>query len=384
MALFHAFWFLSHHLLLSIIGILGMCFLIGFHELGHFLFCKLFHIRTPSFSIGFGPRIWSKKIGETEFTLSAIPLGGYVEIAGAAEMGQGEQKEAYAQDEHSFNSKPFYQKFMVMIGGILFNLLFAYIALITIFFIGLPQSDFLYPLNATQTIAKINENSAAQKAGLLPGDSIKSIDNKLFDHDIVSLIKYVQTKPNMSINIIFDRAGQEKAMNIVTESKAIGNQTIGVLGVTFQTAAQPGSSLWKSIKEGIKLTNEFIYRTIMGFFSIFAQRDIGQMSGPLMIISMTIKGASQGFSILLFFLAIISINLAILNFIPLPILDGGQILFYSIEALFRRQIPVKIKEYIHLASWLLILLLFLYVSAKDIVRIISPHIQTIKTFFGFN
>src|SRR5437762_13928879 len=96
-----------------LIGCFGMGFLVGFHEFGHFLFAKLFKIRTPSFSIGFGPKIINKKIGETEFSLSAIPFGGYVEIAGAAEVGQGDQNEAYAKDEGSFAVKPYYQKLLV-------------------------------------------------------------------------------------------------------------------------------------------------------------------------------------------------------------------------------------------------------------------------------
>ena len=97
---------LFHSILFIPVGILGIGFLIGFHELGHFLFCKLFRVSTPSFSIGIGPRILKKKIGSTEFSLSAIPMGGYVEIAGAAEVGQGEQKEAYRDDEYSFARKP--------------------------------------------------------------------------------------------------------------------------------------------------------------------------------------------------------------------------------------------------------------------------------------
>src|SRR5579872_2199524 len=101
MALLKPLLFISQNICFFVAGLFGVGFIIGFHELGHFLFCKLFNIRTPSFSIGFGPKLISKKIGETEFSLSAIPLGGYVEIAGAAEVGQGEQKDAQATDEHS-------------------------------------------------------------------------------------------------------------------------------------------------------------------------------------------------------------------------------------------------------------------------------------------
>ncbi len=126
-------------------GLVGLTFLVTFHEFGHFLFCKLFKIHTPSFSIGLGPYLYSKKIGDTVFAISAIPAGGYVEIAGAAEVGQGDQAHAGRQDHYSFASKPFYQKFLVMSGGILANLLFAYVAIIGVCWAGLPQSPLAYP-----------------------------------------------------------------------------------------------------------------------------------------------------------------------------------------------------------------------------------------------
>jgi len=116
MSLLYIISSISQTSLLWIAGILGIGFLIGIHEFGHFLFCKLFKIRTPSFSIGFGPKIFEKQIGETLFKISAIPFGGYVEIAGSAEVGQGEQKEAYAKDEYSMAVKPYWQKMLVMAG----------------------------------------------------------------------------------------------------------------------------------------------------------------------------------------------------------------------------------------------------------------------------
>src|SRR5579871_1903884 len=163
---------LSHSLFFGIAGLFGIGFIIGFHEFGHFLFCKLFKVRTPSFSIGFGPRIISKKIGGTDFALSAIPLGGYVEIAGASEVGQGDQKEAHARDEHSFAAKPWYQKFIIMFGGILFNVMFAYFAFSLLFLMGMPKSMLLYPQNATPVLAVVAPNSPAEQAGLKVGDKL--------------------------------------------------------------------------------------------------------------------------------------------------------------------------------------------------------------------
>ena len=170
--------FLAQNSFLLLLGLIGINFLVGFHELGHFLFCKLFNIRTPTFSIGFGPIFASKKIGDTTFALSAIPLGGYVEIAGAAEVGQGEQKDAHARDKGSFAIKPYCQKLLVLFGGILFNFIFAYSALIFLFLVGLPKTEFLYPRNAKPIIHEIKEDSAAQRAGFAIGDRIISINGQ--------------------------------------------------------------------------------------------------------------------------------------------------------------------------------------------------------------
>ena len=106
------------------------------------------------------------------------------------------------------------------------------------------------------------------------------------------------------------------------------------------------------------------------------------MAGPIMIVALTIQGASAGIKIFLLLLAIISVNLAILNIVPLPILDGGQMLFYGIEAAIRRPLPEKVRDYIHIATWILFLILFVYLSAQDIMRIASPHIESILKFLG--
>jgi regulator of sigma E protease len=355
MFLFKAITFLTQNLAFAFAGLVGIVFLIGFHELGHFLFCKLFNIRTPTFSIGFGPRLFQKKIGDTEFVLSAIPLGGFVEITGMAEMGQGEQKEAHSRDSHSFAVKPHYQKFLVMFGGILFNLMFAYFAFILLGLIGMPK---MIP-----TISSIQPDSAAERAHLMPGDTIIAIDRQSVDNDLQKTLSIINGLPNK----------ETTTLPVTIGSRMEGDKAVGLLGITgFSTTKTEGLSLFEAIKTGISKTNELIMGTLKGFANMFAKRDTTGLQGPLSIISLIMQGIKQSFGYFLFLLALISVNLAILNLIPLPILDGGQILYYTIEAIIGRQIPLKIREYIHIASWLFVLGLILYLSAHDIYRMIKP------------
>lgn len=391
MSLIHLFAFLCKNAFFIIAGLFGIGFIIGFHELGHFLFCKLFNIRTPSFSIGFGPKLFSKKIWDTEFSLSAIPVGGYVEVAGAAEVAQGEQKEAHSRDAHSIESKPWYQKMLVVLGGILFNLIFAYTTLILLFMTGAPGSRMLYPLTESPAIETVARNSAAERAGLKPGDTILAVDNKpivvnegpiALSDSMTEHLKSLRNRPNDQVQLLINRDAQTQTMPVTLDEQEIMGTKMGVLGVTFKTYDWPSLSLLDSFRYGIKVTNAYIVNTLSAFKYMFSKRDISQAGGPLMIISETAKSAGKGVKIFFLLLALISINLAVLNLIPVPILDGGQMLFYTIEAIAGRQLPIKVKEYIHIASWGLFMLLILYLSAKDIFGIVSPYIENIKGILG--
>jgi regulator of sigma E protease len=364
----------SHSLVLGLSGILGIAFLIFIHECGHFIMCKIFGVRTPSFSIGFGPRLLTKKIGGTEFSISAIPFGGYVEIAGNAEVGQGEQKEANARDEGSFAVRPFYQKFCIMAGGILFNLMFAYLTLIFIFALGLPKSEFLYPLNAIPKVETVEQGSPAEKAGLKVNDHILAIDDVQLNNDTAKLLDILRNNPGKTVNMAIERNNLQASAAVTLDSKTAYGKTVGFLGTSFTMIDVPGSSIWQAIKKGINLSNRFIMATIYMFKYIFVKRDTSGIGGPIMIIQQTAQGAAKGFKAFILLLAIISINLAILNLIPLPIFDGGQILMYGIEAIIGRSLPDKARIAIHLASWGLIMLLFVYVTIKDIWRIVAQFL----------
>lgn len=356
MILLRSIGFIAQNFMFIMAGIIGIGFCIGFHELGHYLFCKLFDVRTPSFSIGFGPSIWKKKIGETQFTLAAIPLGGYVEIAGAAEVGQGDQKDAHAKDKRSFAIKPYWQKLLIMLGGIIFNLMFAYFALILLHIIGMPKS--------VPVIKAVADQSIAQKLDFQPQDRITAVNGQGINQDLSKLYNALLSGQETTVTIT-------RNDQILTVPVAAGTSPDN-LGVTFVSVKNEGLSFAESVKKGIALTNKYIIGTAMSLKNMFSKRDVSGLQGPLSIIQIMSKGIQESFGLFLLLLALISVNLAILNLIPLPILDGGQILFYTIEAIIRRPIHAKVREYIHIGSWILILGLIVWLSAQDVWRMVKP------------
>lgn len=355
---------LIYQLPMILLAIIGVGFLIGFHEFGHFIFCKLFKVSTPSFSIGFGPRLFTKKIGETTFALSAIPLGGYVEIAGAQEVGQGDQKEAKRKDQYSFTVKPYYQKMVIISGGILFNLAFAYIVLTLLFLAGIPKTPLL-PYSSTPVIEKLTPNSPGEQAELQPGDKLLKInDIALSDENMKDFVGILAKNADSTINLLVERNGEATPYAI-----QLGNGvTTPLLGATFELKDIKGSSLGQAIQQSIKTVNHWIATTLGAFKAMAKQQTTKGLGGPLAIISETVKSAHDGLEIFFIVLCFISVNLAVLNIIPLPIFDGGQALFYTIEAIIGRSLDT-IRIYIHYISWLLVMVLFLYLTCKDLIKI---------------
>lgn len=356
-----------------LIGLGGLAFLIAFHELGHFLFCKLFNIHTPSFSIGFGPVLFARKIGTTLFKLSIIPLGGYVEIAGSQEIGQGEQLHSQAQDETSFAKKPFWQKFLVMIGGILFNLIFAYTAFIATFWIGAPKTQLLYPTIAIPVVAEVLENSSAFNI-IQRGDTILTINDIPLDNSISPYIKRISIPTDTPVNLTVKRESEVLPLTLKPTLQKVHGVETASLGIIFEMKEPASIPFSLAISTGIAETHRWIGNIWKDFRYLLSEKKLGKMAGPLMIVHTSAQLAGKGFLLFLLFLAIISINLAILNLIPIPILDGGQIVFHAIEALFGRPLHEKAQYIIHLLCWILFLCLFIFLSWQDIVRILTPFL----------
>ena len=348
-----------HNSLLFGIILIGFGLLITIHECGHFLFAKLFGIATPTFSIGMGPKIFQKKIFGTDFCLSLLPIGGYVEIATKPEI----DSPALPYGSY-FNDKPYWQKLCVMLGGIAFNLITSFLIYFAVFAHGKP---IIYVDSIL--INEVLPGTPADKAKLLKGDIITALDNqKLSSIKNFSLSKLLPaTKTKMVIEIKRKNLLKKITINL---PEASNTPRIGIQysPVSFSVSEQK-MSLSEAMKSAFKTTKETIHGTVHAIKSMFTQRSLKNAGGPVMIFSESFKMAQQGFKALLLFLAFISINLAILNFLPLGALDGGQMLFVTIEWIIRRELPDMIKIAINLGSFALFIALSLYLTFNDILRI---------------
>lgn len=337
------------------LSLIGITSIIVFHEFGHFVFCKLFKVYTPTFSIGIGKKLYTKLIGDTEFCISAGPLGGYVEIATEDTNGK-----------KGFNSINYFQKVFIMLGGIACNMIFAYVVFSFLFFIGMPDSAFMPYENTIPIITQITDTSI-NKEQLLPGDIITSLDNQIIDNKS-ELIKetlhkaMISEKTELPAKIM--RKNQEHSITIQLNHDKKPMLIEQRLEVTLERKAH--LSITASILLGIKLTHFYIAAIFDSLKGLLSAKNTQGLAGPIMTLASSTKIAQKGLKSLLIFLAIISINLGIMNLLPLPIFDGGQFLLFTIETISRREMSENIKEKISAFSWFLILGSMVIFSIKDI------------------
>lgn len=345
-----------------IASLVGITSIIVFHEFGHFIFCKLFGVYTPTFSIGIGKKLYTKMIGGTEFCISAGPLGGYVEIANEA-----------TEDQKGFNSINYLQKFLIMLGGIGFNMLFAYLAFTLLFYIGMPDSAFMPYENTTPTITTINSESINHH--LKTGDIITSIDGININGKselIKETINKTISTDKAELEISFIRNGKEKKeiLHLNPDKKPMLLEDR--LELTLQRKAP--LTITQSITHSVTLTNFYIDAIFTSLKGIFTAKNAHALAGPIMTLASSTKIAQKGLKSLLIFLAIISINLGIMNLLPLPIFDGGQFVIFTIEMIIGREMSESVKEKIGAFSWFLILGLMIIFSIKDIYMLVQQYL----------
>ena len=343
---------------LTSITVLG--FLIFFHEMGHFLAAILQGIYVDGFSIGFGPSIIQKRYKDITFSLRAFPLGGFVSFP------DEEINNIDPNDPNLLKNRPVIQRVIVISAGVLANLILAYtILILNVTTIGIP-----YDPDPGILVLATQPEKAASIAGLQAGDKILKIESSTLgvgDQAVSALVKEIQNSSENPISITIDRDGVLKDLTLVP--KNIDGK--GTIGAQLQPNIKKETKKTKNIFELFKYTNnEFsslLVKTIQGYkglitnFSSTAQ----QLSGPVKIVEIGAQLSQQGGTGILLFAALISINLAVLNSLPLPLLDGGQLVFTLIEGFRGEPVPVKVQMVVTQSSFFLLVGLSVLLIIRD-------------------
>ena len=359
-----------------ILFILVLAVLIFVHELGHFASAKFFGIRVDEFAIGFPPKIFGWKKGETQYSLNLIPLGGYVKI-----FGEDPEEESISgpDSNRSFVNVKKWKQICVLLSGIFMNIVFAWILISVSFNFGLLTSIEDQFKDKAQNISvmvlSVLKDSPSYKSGLKEGDSILAIkvDGIEIVSPKVSDIQEAIAKSTSGIDIEYKRGNATGTVNIVAENGVVEDKK--AIGISMGLVGIVKFGFFQSFVEGAKLTiietvniNKGIYGFIAGALS---GKDglLSQVAGPVGIAGMVGQASGMGISYLLGFIAMISINLAMLNLVPFPALDGGRVLFVFIEIIIRRRIKPIIANWLNLIGFGLLISLMLFITYKDILRL---------------
>ncbi len=365
--------------------ILGL--LVFTHELGHFLAAKKSGIRVDEFGLGFPPRVWGVKRGETIYSINWLPFGGFVKIFGE---NPDEESTSGPDSGRSMIHKPKHIQAMVLVAGVFFNFLFAWI-LIALGFatVGIPtaESNFgnNYPLeNAALVVTGVLPGSPAEMAGLEVGDKVLKVSNtdgtKVLTEPSAEETRQFIAGSNGKIIMSLIRQPEQSTQEITVEpitGLIAGEPNKFAVGIGLDRAGILKLPLHLAIWEGGRATINLTVATVLGFGQLISELIKGegnllaQVTGPVGLVGLVGDASRLGIAYLLSFTALISINLAVLNLVPFPALDGGRLLFLLIEKIKGSPITPKIANAVNLAGFALLLLLMLAVTYKDIVRLVS-------------
>jgi len=353
--------------LFSFVFVLGI--LVFVHEFGHFLFAKLFGVRVLKFSLGFGSKLVGRKWGETEYLISAFPLGGYVKMFGEHQ----EEEIDRSEQARSFSHKQVWQRFCIVAGGPVFNLLFAVFLFFGMFSVaGLPE-----PIDTTE-IGEVSKGSAAEKAGILSGDIVRMINGKE-TVSWVDVVNRIRESGGNEIELVVERNGE----SITVTAKPSLEKEKDIFGVEQGERYLVGITK-KEMYEYNKITMghalEVAFRTTWNMISLTAEAVVkligriipaSNLGGPIQIAEIAKQKMESGWMDLVFFMGFLSVNLGILNLLPIPVLDGGHLVFLTIEGIRRRPLSDWAMEASQKVGIFLLVALMVFVFYNDILRLVQ-------------
>lgn len=335
--------------------IIGFGIIIFFHEFGHFICAKKTGVGVEKFSIGFGPQIFGFKRGQTNYSLSLIPLGGYVKMA-------GEERKSSTGNKDEFYSQPWGKKMLILISGALMNFILG----ILLFFIFSFFYGVAVPENSTE-IGQVIENTPAAKVGLVPGDKILEINTK----DVNSWEEMTQeiiTHPGEEIKLKILRDSEEIIIKVIPEYDE--QKQGGFLGITPVYVTKKLNFI-DSLKNAFWTTGNIIVLTLKSIWWIITGRVRAELMGPVGIGMMMAQTVKYGFSQFITLLGLISVSIGLFNLFPIPVLDGGNALFFTIEAIRKKPLSEKTIQITQTLGIVFLIILVIFATQQDILRLIK-------------
>lgn len=355
------------------IFIITLLILVLVHELGHFLMAKRFGIKVEEFGFGIPPRAWGKKIGETIYSINWLPFGGFVKL-----LGEDEVDQKILQNKHSFAAQKVWKRIVVVIAGITMNLILAWI----LFYIVLIAQNFriVYPTpDQIVQVVETQKDLPAQKAGIKDGERLLAIGDQ-FINSVEQSKKVISQNAGKEIKLVLsDLDGNNLRIVFVTPQQVSKDQVL--IGVVF---SQVGFRQYKTpiekVFSGITYSWDLTRLSFVGLGKLITNVSHGDIktasksvAGPVGLATITNGILSQGLEATIpyiWFTGVISLTLAIMNFLPIPALDGGRLLFLYIEAITRKRVKPEIERYIHTAGFALLITLMLLVTMSDIRKLV--------------
>ena len=328
-----------------ILAILLFAILIFPHELGHFIVAKAVGIKVNEFSFGMGPALFHKQKGETLYSIRVFPIGGYCAMEG--EDGGGE-------DERSFDNKPVWAKLLVLVAGAGMNLIISVLILTGI---------MLWYGSATTTLADVPAGQPAYEAGIRAGDEIVAIDD-VRTETWSDISRQIQASGE-TMTVTYLRDGQETTVTLVPERTDEGRIVIGIASKIVRNPIM-------AIQYGITGTGSFIGSIFESLkMLITGEASLSDVSGPVGMVELVHETSSSGMRYFLILVALISVNLAIMNMLPLPALDGGRIIFVLISWITGKKISERVESAVNMAGFAFLIFLMLLVTFSDITKLFS-------------
>lgn len=343
------------------------------HELGHLLVAKFFGVYCKEFSIGMGPKLFSKKFKETEYSVRALLIGGFVSMVGEQE-DDPDIKELNIPSERTLKGIAKWKQMLVMFAGIFMNFITAFII-----YSLLMLNIGTYAIANKPIIESISKDMPAYSSGLKEGDVIlnaklengMSISPETYSELTTFLLSYYDGDGAWTLTV--DRNGENKQFKITPQYYEEEQRYI--IGITFSNVATKvvDINIFNCFKYGFLYMTNIIKMTFISLISIFKGIGLKNMSGPVGIYQVVEQSIDYGFDYYIELMALLSVNVAMLNAMPIPAFDGGRVFLLLIEVIIRRPLPKKFETIALTASWVLILSLIVFVSYNDIIKLIGGH-----------